>query len=41
MLYHSGRGGAPKDPTKAAAALQQACDLGDRIACRQVDMVKR
>lgn len=41
MLYHSGRGGAPQDPAKAAAALQRSCDLGDRIACHQVDMVKR
>ena len=41
MLYHSGRGGAPQDKDKAATALQRGCDLGDRIACHQVNMVKR
>jgi TPR repeat protein len=41
MVYHSGRGGAPKDPAKAAAALTRGCELGDRMSCHQVNMVKR
>ena len=39
MLYHSGRGGAPKDKDKAAAALRRGCELGDRMSCLQIDMV--
>jgi len=41
MLYHSGRSGAPKDSAKAAAALRRGCELGDRMSCLQIDMVKQ
>lgn len=41
MVYHSGRSGAPKDKEKAAAALRRGCELGDRMSCLQIDMVKR
>jgi TPR repeat protein len=41
MVYYSGRGGAPKDHDKAAAALRRGCELGDRQSCLQIDMVKR
>jgi len=41
MLYHSGRGGAGKDPVKASTALKKACELGDRISCHQATMVTR
>jgi TPR repeat protein len=40
MLYHSGRSGAPKDKDKAAAALRRGCELGDRMSCLQINMVK-
>ena len=40
MLYYAGRG-VPKDPTKAASALERGCDLGDRMSCLQIDSVKQ
>ncbi len=39
MLFHSGRGGAGKDPERAQKLIGRACDLGDRQSCLQRGMI--
>jgi TPR repeat protein len=40
MVFHSGRGGAPRDLDRARELLKHACALGDRMSCHQHKMLK-
>jgi hypothetical protein len=40
-MYETGRGGLPKDETRALALFQRGCDVGHAAACRNLQRLRR